>query len=83
MRVLENHDQLPPICQINVEVHYQPNWKVNKDFYEEFVEFFPEFIQAGRYVLLNAELTSHPILQHLRFYFFNVYDDKCISKFIC
>lgn len=77
---LENYSALPPICQFNVEVHYAPD--KDPDLYKSFIEFFPRFIRAGQFLLMNVELPDKKKYRHLRMFFFNVGNEQCIRRFI-
>ncbi|KAH7719532.1 Methyltransferase FkbM [Aphelenchoides avenae] len=81
--IRDNYDALPPICQMNVEVHYPPSGIGGTELHGDFIKFFPEFLRDRRFLLLNVELPDSPKFRFLRMYFINVHDEECIRKFIC
>ena len=77
--ILESESELPPICQINFELHYPP-----KDFGGSIAEFFDAFlkiIDSGRYLPIHLE--EYKDTGFFRIFFVNVREYTCVRKYLC
>ncbi|KAI1697269.1 methyltransferase fkbM domain-containing protein [Ditylenchus destructor] len=74
----ENHEELPIICQINVEIHIVTDFNIS---FDKFFASFDRFILSSKYTVLRVETGGTAHAQKV--FFMNVADQACIQKFLC
>ncbi|KAH7724801.1 Protein F20D6.2 [Aphelenchoides avenae] len=77
--ILERAEDLPIICQINMEFHTPlESYGYSLD---EFYAHFTSMLQDGRHMPMHIEINGP--LMFLRVFMLNIKDPECVDKFIC